>query len=164
MTDILQAVPLTEDAFRPFGDVIATSGTADMMINGGRCERFHNKARLDFTDGKAGISLFRSNASALPYTLTLMERHPIGSQAFIPMGTAPYLVVVAEDDDGKPGRLHAFLAGADQGVNYLANTWHAPLIALEDAALFAVIDRIGTGINLQEVTLPSPIRVDVGDM
>ena len=161
MTDLIHAVPLTEDAFRPFGDVIAASGTADMMINGGRCERFHNRARLEFSDGKAGISLFRSNASALPYTLTLMERHPIGSQAFIPMGAIPYLVVVAEDDGGKPGRLHAFLAGPDQGVNYLANTWHAPLIALEDGALFAVVDRIGTGNNLQEVTLSSPVHVDV---
>lgn len=156
----IEATPLNADAFRPFGDVIEATGTADMTINEGRCERFHNKARLAFEEGQAGISLFRSDAITVPYELTLMERHPIGSQAFIPMGASPYLVVVAEDDDGKPGTLHAFIATADQGVNYLANTWHAPLLALEDNALFTVVDRIGGGNNLQEATLPQPVRVD----
>lgn len=155
----ITAVPLTAEAFKPFGDVIEAAGAADMMINEGRCERFHNRARLTFQGGEAGISLFRSDASSLPYELTLMERHPIGSQAFLPMSKTPFLVVVAEDADGKPGKLHAFVTAPGQGVNYLADTWHAPLIALEDQAVFAVIDRIGSGNNLEESPLSEPVRI-----
>ncbi|MEC9346888.1 MAG: ureidoglycolate lyase [Pseudomonadota bacterium] len=154
------ARPLEPEAFRPFGDVIDTHRPADYRINGGRCERFHDMARLAFAnDGQAGISLFRSDASAVPYRLELMERHPVGSQAFLPLTGSAYLVVVAEDAGGRPGTLHAFLAGPHQGVNYLANTWHAPLIALSDGAVFAVVDRIGAGPNLEEATLPEPVLV-----
>lgn len=155
----ITARPLTAEAFRPFGDVIETAGAADMTINEGRCERFHDTARLTFEGGKAGISLFRSDAVAVPYALTLMERHPIGSQAFLPMSKTPFLVVVADDDGGKPGTLHAFITAPGQGVNYLANTWHAPLLALEDQAVFAVVDRIGGGNNLEECPLAQPVTV-----
>ena len=159
----ITAAPLTAEAFRPFGDVIAPDGAPDMMINGGRCERFHDLAQLSFEGGRAGISIFRSDASPLPYVLELMERHPVGSQAFLPMSASPYLVVVATDDAGKPGALHAFLAGPGQGVNYRAGTWHAPLIALEAAQPFAVVDRIGDrfsdGGNLEEFSLPEPVTV-----
>jgi len=155
------AQPLTAAAFEPFGDVIDTAGGPTMTINAGRCERFHDLAALAVGDGRAGISLFRSDASALPWSLTLMERHPLGSQAFIPMSAVPFLVVVAPDDGGRPGAPCAFLTAPHQGVNYHANVWHAPLMALQDGALFAVIDRIGPGINLEEAVLPAPVPIDI---
>ncbi|WP_416897376.1 MAG: ureidoglycolate lyase [Minwuia sp.] len=157
--EAITAVPLTAEAFRPFGDVLEAAGTADMVINGGRCDRFHDRARLTFGSGRAGISIFRSEAVALPCRLDLMERHPIGSQAFLPMTDAPYLVVVAVDEGGRPGPLNAFLAASGQGVNYLAGTWHAPLLALVDGAAFAVVDRIGKGENLEEFALPHGVLI-----
>ena len=162
MTSIV-ARPLTADAFRPFGDVIEARGTADMIINDGRCGRFHDLARLTMDGGKAGISIFCSEASSLPYDVTLLERHPLGSQAFIPMVAVPFLVVVAADDGGRPGAVQAFITAPGQGVNYLANTWHAPLIALEANCPFAVIDRIGPGDNLQEARLGTPVKVTAAE-
>lgn len=156
---VLSAVPLTRDAFRPFGDVIDTANGHDMIINAGRCERFHNLAALSYSGGKAGISLFKTKSSAQPVTVDVMERHPLGSQAFIPMSANPFLIVVAEDDGGAPGTMHAFLTAPYQGVNYAANVWHAPLLALEDDAMFAVIDRIGPGENLEEVLLVPPVTL-----
>lgn len=158
MTSIA-ARPLTADAFRPYGDVIEAVGAADMIINAGRCGRYHDLARLTMDGGKAGISIFCSEAGSLPYDVTLMERHPIGSQAFIPMAAVPFLVVVAADDGGRPGAAAAFLTAPGQGVNYLANIWHAPLIALDANCPFAVIDRIGPGDNLQEARLATPLTV-----
>ncbi len=157
----LTAQALTAEAFRPFGDVIDAGGRATAMINDARCERFHDLARLEFGEGRAGVSIFRSKASELPYRLEMMERHPVGSQAFLPMGERPFLVVVAEDKSGRPGKPHAFLAGPEQGVNYLAGIWHAPLIALADDAVFAVVDRIGSGDNLEEYRLDTPCSVSV---
>lgn len=155
----LVAAPLTAAAFRPFGDVVEATGAPDLMINGGRCGRYNDLARLSFGTGQAGISIFRSDAVPVPHRLEMVERHPIGSQAFMPMTDAPYLVVVAEDVEGRPGPLHAFMAAPSQGVNYLAGTWHAPLLALRDGAVFAVVDRIGPGDNLQEFTLPDPVTI-----
>ena len=155
----LMVEPLTPEAFRPFGDVLEADGEATMIINDGRCGRFHDIGRLSFEGGKAGISLFRSEASSLPYELILMERHPVGSQAFIPMTASPFLVVVAENDGNRPAELRAFITRADQGVNYLQNIWHAPLIALEESAVFAVVDRIGPGDNLQEHRMERAVYV-----
>ena len=77
--------PLTQAAFAPFGDVLDTAGAPDKMINQGLCARYHDRARLDFGNGRAGLSLFDAEPRALPLTLDMMERHPEGSQAFIPM-------------------------------------------------------------------------------
>lgn len=153
------AEPLTPGTFFAFGDVLEAKGGPTMMINDGRCGRFHDICRLSFEGGNAGISLFRSEASRMPYKLTLMERHPVGSQTFIPITAAPYIVVVANDDGGRPVEPRAFFSRADQGVNYLKNVWHAPLIALEEGAVFAVIDRIGPDDNLQEHRMEHPVYV-----
>lgn len=156
---ILTARPIDAEHFRPFGDVFDAEGKPDMIINGGRCGRHHDRVRLDVGGGRAGISLFRTQAVEIPYALTVMERHPLGAQAFIPMSEDPFVVVVAEDDGGRPGRLHAFLTRPRQGVSYLPNTWHAPLIALRNDAVFAVVDRTGPGDNLEEFTYDKPVTV-----
>ena len=143
--------PLTATAFAPFGDVLDCTGPPDKLINAGLCGRYHDRARLDFgPDGRAGISIFDAQPRALPYLLDLLERHPDGSQAFIPMTQNPFLVIVAPDDAGKPGPVRAFLTAPGQGIHLLRNTWHGVLTPLSGPGLFAVIDRIGTTRNLQE--------------
>jgi len=150
MTRTLTPAPLTAAAFAPYGEVIETAGEPDKWINEGRCARFNDLATLDIVEGRPGLSLFRSESCTLPLTLSLMERHPAGSQAFIPMTRAPFLVTVAPDEDGKPGTPLAFLTAPGQGVNIGRNVWHGVLTPLSDPGLFAVIDRIGGGANLQE--------------
>lgn len=153
MSEIV-AQALTAEAFAPFGDVLEATGAPDKLINEGYCERFDDRARLDFgPDGRAGVSIFNAVPRALPYTLTLLERHPEGSQAFIPMGGQDWLVIVAPDEGDKPGTPLAFRANAHQGVNFHRGTWHGVLTPLHAPGLFAVVDRIGDGANLQEYRL-----------
>ncbi len=143
--------PITANAFAPYGDVIEVSGTPDKIINQGLCGRFHDRARMEFgPDGRAGISLFQAELRALPLTLDMVERHPVGSQAFLPMSMDGFLVVVAPDENGAPGTPLAFMTKPGQGVNYFANTWHGVLTPLGGSGLFAVVDRIGTSANLEE--------------
>ena len=150
--------PLTAKNFAPFGDVLEATGAPDKIINAGMCGRFHDLAKLDFTgeDARAGISLFRSRVRTLPYTLVMVERHPLGSQAFMPMSADPFMVIAAPDDGGIPGTPLAFLTNPGQGVNYHRNIWHGVLTPLVDNALFAVVDRIGAGNNLEEHTFDKP--------
>jgi len=155
--------PLTAEAFAPFGDVLECTGAADKMINQGLCGRFHDRAQLDFgpdlATGRAGLSLFNATPRAFPLTLDMMERHPDGSQAFIPMHEHPFLVIVAQDKDNAPHLPRAFLATPGQAVNYHRNIWHGVLTPLHAPGLFAVIDRIGTGDNLQEHWFDDPYIV-----
>ena len=78
-----------------------------------------------------------------------MERHPLGSQLFMPLSGAPWLVVVCTDP-GVPSSYRAFAASGRQGVNYARNCWHHPLLVVADASPFIVIDRKGPGSNLEE--------------
>lgn len=156
----LFAEPLTAEAFAPFGDVLEAAGTPDQIINGGLCGRFHDRAQLDFgQDGRAGISIFSAEPRSLPYTCALLERHPEGSQAFIPMTGHPFLVIVAPDAGGLPGTPRAFLTAPHQGINLHRGTWHGVLTPLYAPGLFAVVDRIGPGRNLEEVALTPPLVV-----
>lgn len=152
--------PLTAEAFAPFGDVLDTSGAPDRIINQGLCGRFHDRAALDFADGRAGISLFRAEPRTLPLVLDMVERHPEGSQAFLPMSEAPFLVVVAPDEGGTPGRPRAFLTQPGQGVNYHRGVWHGVLCPLSAPGLFAVVDRIGAGPNLEEHWFTEPYLIE----
>lgn len=142
--------PLTREAFAAFGEVLECAGSPDKIINQGKCGRYHNLATLDFVEGSAGISLFNADPRHLPLELDMMERHPQGSQAFIPMVHSSFLVVVAEDDHGMPARPNAFITAPGQAVNYHRNIWHGVLTPLASPGLFAVIDRIGDGANLEE--------------
>lgn len=150
MRQQIKIQPLTADRFAPFGDVLDFSGEPDKLINQGLCGRYHDRAALSHHDGRAGISLFDAVARHLPYQLEMMERHPMGSQAFLPMTDAEFLVIVAPDDNGRPGEPLAFMTEPYMGVNYHANIWHGVLTPLSAPGRFAVIDRIGPGENLEE--------------
>lgn len=153
------AKPLSADAFAPFGDVLNVDGEPDRLINQGLCGRYHDQAQMDFADARAGISLFKAQLRSLPYTLDMMERHPEGSQAFLPMDVHPFLVIVAADDGGRPGQPQAFLTHTGEGVNYHRNVWHGVLTPLVGNGLFAVVDRIGDTPNLQEHWFEKPFEV-----
>ena len=165
MNGTIRAEPLTAAAFAPFGEVLEAAGAPDRIINAGLCGRHHDLARLDFADGRAGVSLFDARPRALPHEVELLERHPLGSQAFLPMTAAPFLVVAAPDEGGAPGRARAFLTAPGQGVNYARGTWHGVLTPLHAPGLFAVVDRIGPpgeppGANLEEHPLAEPWVVE----
>jgi len=159
MSRSIRPTPLTAEAFAPFGDVLEAKGEADKIINQGQCGRFHDLARLDFADGRAGISLFDASVRTLPLVLEMVERHPDGSQAFLPMAHVAFLVVVAADEGGVPGRPLAFTSAAGQGVNFHRGTWHGVLTPLHAPGLFAVVDRIGEGANLEEHWFDQPFTI-----
>ena len=161
MTETIRIQPLTARAFAPFGDVLAATGAPDKIINQGLCGRFHDRAQLDFgPQGRAGISVFNAEPRALPYRLDMVERHPEGSQAFLPLHQNPFLVIVAPDHDGTPGQPRAFVTDGAQGINFHRGTWHGVLTPLSAPGLFAVVDRIGATPNLHEHWFTEPYRVD----
>jgi ureidoglycolate lyase len=152
----LRPAPLTAAAFAPFGDVLDASGDF-RLINAGLCRRHHDRATLDFgPEGRAGISIFQAEPRALPYHFDLIERHPDGSQAFLPMTAAPFLIIVATSPAAAP---LAFLTDGAQGINLHRGTWHGVLTPLHAPGLFAVVDRIGPTPNLEEHRYPAPFTV-----
>ncbi len=160
MTRNILTLTLTAAGFAPFGDVLEASGPAPRLINEGLCQRFHDRALLNFDAlGRAGISIFNATPRALPYDFTLVERHPDGSQTFLPMTEHPFLVIVALDEGGIPGTPLAFLTNGAQGINLHRGIWHGVLAPLTAPGLFAVVDRIGPGANLEEYRYASPWRV-----
>jgi len=153
--------PLDAAGFAPFGDVISANPWHMRMINNGTTQRFHDLARIETygTDTSVLFNIFRGNPFSLPVDITMVERHPYGSQAFFPVEKLPYLVVVAQDRDGIPQQPQAFLARPGQGVNYRANVWHHPLLALEKVSDFIVVDRAGRENNLEEFFYDRPYRI-----
>lgn len=149
----IKARPISAAEFAPFGELLVPRDAPTKMINAGRCERHHALATVERFGGEAIISIFRSEPVSLPYACALLERHPLGSQAFVPLGPDPWLSVVAPDDGGKPGTPIAFLVPAGVGLNLRAGVWHGVLTPLDRAADFLVVDREGTGVNLEEVVI-----------
>ena len=148
--------PLTREAFAPFGEVIeASDAVRHFTINAGNTERYHDLAHIEAgPDGKVIVSIFRGQPRTLPFRVEMMERHPLASQAFIPMSGKPYLIVVAPAGAApKAEDLRVFLARGDQGVNYATGVWHHPLLALETVCDFLVVDRSGNTPNCDEVIL-----------
>ena len=153
--------PLTRDAFAPFGQVIETANAEHYPINGGMTERFHDLARIELggADPRPLLSLVRGKPYALPLTLKMVERHPLGSQAFYPLAPRPFLVMVAPDHHGIPQTPRAFLTAPGQGVNIAMNTWHGVLTPLDVESDFLVVDRGGLGNNLEEFFFETPYLV-----
>lgn len=148
----LSPVPLTRAAFAPFGDVIESESISPLVINQGFAERFNDLAKIDVEaeGGTVNVSLFRGQPRPLPVAIKLMERHPLGSQLFLPLQDRSWLVLVAADVNDLAG-YRAFAATGQQGVNYARNVWHHPLLVFDTDSRFLVIDRKGSGNNLEEV-------------
>ncbi|MEO5758372.1 MAG: ureidoglycolate lyase [Mesorhizobium sp.] len=149
---VISIEALTREAFAPFGDVIDDTGPLAFPTNGGTATRIHELGLADCTadGGRTLLSMFRTDRPTVPEFLTLMERHPISSQAFVPLGGERMIAVVAQ-----PGRspaaadLRAFVSNGRQGVNYHRGTWHYPLITV-DAGTFLVVDRAGPGSGFDQ--------------
>lgn len=144
--------PLTAEAFAPFGAVIEAGRGARRLINEGLCIRWHDQARPD-VEGHAVISVFEAEPRALPYALALIERHPLGSQAFLPLTAHPFLAIAAEGPEAAP---RAFLTAPHQGVQFARGTWHGVLTPLHAPGLFAVVDREAGEGNLEEHRYDAP--------
>jgi ureidoglycolate lyase len=159
--------PLTKAAFAPFGDVIEMAGAETRSINEGYATRFHDLARIKTgkQKGKPILSLFRATRRPAPIIIAMLERHPLGSQAFYPLSPDDWLVVVAEGDD-QPDleTLRCFKAAGTQGVNYARGTWHFPVLVLVPQQDFLVVDRQGPGNNLEEFqfAVGTETSIDVG--
>ena len=154
--------PLTEASFAPFGDVIELATAQQFQINQGLTTRFHDLLEIDASeqDGRAIVSVFRTDPLPLPHRVTVMERHPLGSQAFLPMDHEPFLVLVADNGDiVTADNLHLFITNGYQGINLRRNTWHHFQIGLGRQRDFFVIDRAGNGTNLEETHIEEAVQI-----
>lgn len=149
---MIKVEPLTQQAFAPFGTVIEADPSTAVEINSGYTTRFHALAEAVVGEGQAIISIFRGRPREL--SIAMLERHPLGSQAFVPLGGQPWLAVVAESHDLASCR--AFHCQGNQGLQYDINVWHHPLLVLGDAQDFLIVDRAGEGNNLEEVFFDTP--------
>ena len=147
---IIKPKLISKENFKKFGDMITTSGIKPLEINDGYAKRFDGIANLNTKkdDGESTISIFSALKRSFPMKVDMMEKHPLGSQAFIPMKETVFLAFVApEGDEPDLNKIESFIIPNGIGVNYNAGVWHFPLIATEDMN-FLVVDRLGDGDNL----------------
>ncbi len=145
--------PLSREAFAPYGDVVEMEGNHCFPINAGRADRYDALCTVD-CDGsgkQAVISLVNARQYDFPQTVTFLERHPHGSQAFIPASQTPFMLVVAEPGEiVDPSTLKAFVSNGKQGINYHRNTWHHVMLTPFGDVTFIVVDRSDPGSNCIE--------------
>lgn len=149
----IEIQPLTQESFAPFGDVIEKSNKGFIPINQGLTERYHALSLMQVSgeQGAVGMSIFHNLfATTMPFQIEILERHPYGSQSFIPLQQQKFIIVVALPLDlTRPDekRIYAFISNGQQGITYHQGVWHHPLITLEAESDFLVVDRIGGGNN-----------------
>jgi ureidoglycolate lyase len=154
---------LTAEAFAPFGSVIEASDAAVRIdINQGHAVRYDRLADVDVGDGGGNpvISLFRAKPLG-ELVLRVFERHPLGSQSFVPLSGRPYLVAVAPAGVFDADAIRLFRVGGHQGVHYRKGTWHHFLLVLDEGSDFLVVDRAGPGDNCEEVALAPADHIHV---
>ena len=163
MTMTLKAEPLTRERFSPYGEVIETSrDTADAM-NAARFQRFDNLCTVDLiNEGQVAVSIARCRTpTSLPLRLDMVERHPLGSQAFIPLSPCKMVVVVAPPAESVDvSALRAFVSNGRQGINYHRGTWHMPLISFVEGQEYLIIDRGGREPNCEEYSLGDAVLLE----
>ena len=149
---IINIIPkkITKENFSLFGDIISTRSAKPIDINAGYAKRFDDLANINTykDNGKTIVSIFSAKKRNFPMKIDMMEKHPLGSQAFIPMKETTFLVLVAPEND-KPdlNKIESFIVPSGVGINYKPGVWHFPLISTEDMN-FLVVDRKGAGENL----------------
>ena len=147
---IIKPIPITSENFSKFGDMITTENIKPLEINNGYAKRFDEIAKLDTSseNGETTISIFSALKRSFPMKIDMMEKHPLGSQAFIPMKETTFLTLVApEGEKLEIDKIESFIVPKGKGVNYKTGVWHFPLISTEDMD-FLVVDRKGSGENL----------------
>lgn len=158
---IIKSQQISVKVFEPYGELVTLEDAQTFDCNQGRAVRYDDLIKaIDTTDdgGRTGVSVYKSKASKLPFNIDVMERHPLGSQAFLPIATNPqsmFLIAVAPVGELIKSAIHAFLVPANIGINYRKGVWHLPIVALDEPMDFVAIDRIGPGKNCDEVYFES---------
>ena len=150
MEFIIKPEKITKDNFSEFGDVISSKNINPIDINMGYAKRFDNLANINTSknEGKTIVSIFSALKRSFPLKINMMEKHPLGSQAFMPMRETTFLVFVAPEGDFPIiNKIKSFIVPPKNGINYKPGVWHFPLISTENTN-FLVIDRKGSGENL----------------
>ena len=150
MEKVIKPIKISRSNFAEYGDLISTSNINPMDINEGYAKRFDNLANLNTLkdDGKTIVSIFSALKRAFPMKIDMMEKHPLGSQAFIPMKETTFLCFVAPPGEfPEINKIQSFIIPPQTGINYKPGIWHFPLISTENTN-FLVIDRKGKGENL----------------
>jgi ureidoglycolate lyase len=153
----LPVARLTAEAFAPFGQVIERGNRSSFAINDASSQRFTDLAQLEAdADGRLALSIFQARARIAPYLLSKLERHPLGSQAFMPLNGQSFLIVVSatrpDPENPDTANLRAFVSNGEQGINFRRGVWHHPLLALSFGD-FLVADRLGPGDNCKEIDI-----------
>ena len=159
----LRPEPLTSERFAPYGDVIDSAADKAEAMNAARFQRFDDLCAIDIAEGgRVGMSIARCRtATSLPLQVDIVERHPLGSQAFIPLQHCTMLLVVGPRGEAVDAAdLRAFVTNGRQGFNYHRGTWHMPLIAFEAGHEFLIVDRVGGGPNCEEFTLDDVVMLE----
>ena len=150
MGKIIKPVRISRSNFSSYGDLISTDDINPMNINEGYAKRFDNLANLDTSkdSGKTIVSIFSALKRTFPMKIHMMEKHPLGTQAFIPMKETTFLAFVAPSGESPEiDKIQSFVIPPKRGINYKPGIWHFPLISTENIN-FLVIDRKGSGDNL----------------
>ncbi len=158
----LDPQPLTSERFAPYGDVIEAAPMQTAAMNEARFERFDDLCGLDVGDGRIAISIARCRvATSMPYRVDMVERHPLGSQAFVPLQRCRMLLLVAPPGESvEASELRAFVSNGRQGINYHRGTWHMPLIAFDAGNEFLIIDRAMGEPNCDMHDLAEPVLLN----
>lgn len=155
--------PLTAAAFAPFGEVISCSGAKAELINAGHTQKFADLVEIDTSaeGGRTAVHIYRSQPLSLPLEIAVMERHPLGSQAFMPLHANPFLVIVAPSGETlQRDEVQAFLSNGQQGVNLRRGVWHHYQVSLMQVSDYLVIDRTGPGNNFEEQQIAPPLLIE----
>jgi ureidoglycolate lyase len=148
---------LTKDAFSPFGEVVELDGAEGKLVNAGTALSYPDLARVDVGEGgRTSVNFIRASPQGMPLRVSALERHPLGSQTFLPLRALPFMIIVAAPGPFDPKTVRAFVTHGWQGINYRKGVWHHALICLGAESEFIVIDRAGEGVNYDEVTFNEP--------
>ena len=150
METIIKPIKITKANFATYGDLISSDDVKPMNINDGYAKRFNNLANINTSkdEGITIVSIFSALKRSFPMEINMMEKHPLGSQAFIPMKETIFLSLVSPPGDTPViNKIQSFIIPPKMGINYKPGIWHFPLISTEDTD-FLVIDRKGSGNNI----------------
>lgn len=134
MDIVIKPIKITRKNFTEFGDLISSEDINPIDINAGYAKRFDNLANINSSrdGGKTIVSIFSALKRNFPMKIDMMEKHPLGSQAFIPMKETTFLCFVAPPGESPEiDKIQSFIIPPKTGINYKPGIWHFPLISTE---------------------------------